>query len=148
MGKRVTFTVTAESTAARPTIFRLLRDGSTWPRWTPIGSFSLERPGTDGLESVGAIRRFRTGAVTSREELLALEPDRSISYTALSGLPIRNHRADVELTDRPAGTLITWREDFQAKIPGTAAFIHWFLRLFMQRCANGLARHAAKPDAG
>ena len=40
-------------------------------------------------------------------------------------------------------TAITWREDFVATRPGSAGLIGWFLRGFVQRCADGLARHAA-----
>lgn len=143
MGKRVTFTVTATSTADRHAVYELLRDGATWPEWSPIGSFALERPAPGGGEGVGAVRRFSTGFARSREEIVELRPDQSISYRALSGLPIRRHRADVDLADGPSGTVVSWREDFEALVPGTAAMLEWFLRRFVQRCADGLARQAA-----
>jgi Polyketide cyclase / dehydrase and lipid transport len=85
-----------------------------WPVWSPLGSFRLEREGRDGGEGLGAIRVFRTATVSSHEEIVAYEPGRSFSYSALSGMPIRSHRADVELTGRDGGTAITWREDFVA----------------------------------
>ena len=114
MGKRVTFSVSAWSSAPPGAVYDLLRDGATWPQWSPIGSFRLEREGPDGGESLGAIRVFRTATVSSREEIVGLEPGRSFSYSALSGMPIRSHRADIELTERDGGTAITWREDFVA----------------------------------
>jgi hypothetical protein len=146
MGKKVTFTVSAWSAAPPAVIYDLLCSGATWPQWSPIGSFRLEREGRDGGESLGAIRVFTTNGVHSREELVGFEPGRSFSYSALSGLPIRDHRADVTLTERDGGTVIDWHEDFRAKVPGTGWLHDWFLRRFVQRCADGLARHAASLD--
>ena len=143
MGKRVTFSVSAWSPARPGAVYDLLCAGATWPEWSPIGAFRLEREGSDGGESLGAIRVFTTGTVASREELVGFRPGRAFSYSALSGLPIRSHRADVELSERDGGTAISWREDFRAKLPGTGWALEWFLRRFVQRCADGLARHAA-----
>jgi Polyketide cyclase / dehydrase and lipid transport len=142
MGRRVTFTVSAWSSARPGVVYDLLRSGATWPQWSPIGSFRLEREGSDGGESLGAIRVFTTGTVASREELVGFEPEHAFSYVALSGLPIRAHRADVELDESDGGTAISWREDFRAKLPGTGWLLEWFLRRFVQRCADGLARQA------
>jgi len=142
MAKRVTFAVQASTRASAAEVYRLLRDGATWPTWSPLGSFRLEREGREGGESDGAIRVFRTGTVRSREELVDLCPDRSLSYIALSGLPLRAHRADVELTAHDDGTTITWREAFEPKIPGTGRFLRMFLRRFIQRSADGLASYA------
>ena len=143
MGRKVTFTVSAWSAAPPAVVYDLLCQGATWPQWSPIGSFRLEREGRDGGESLDAIRVFTTATVHSREELVGFEPGRSFSYSALSGLPIRDHRADVTLAESDGGTAISWREGFQVKIPGTAWQYKLFLRWFVQRCADGLARHAA-----
>jgi len=152
MGKRVTFSVSAWSSAPPGVVYDLLRDGATWPVWSPLGSFRLEREGRDGGESLGAIRVFRTATVSSHEEIVGYEPGRSFSYSALSGMPIRSHRADIELTGRDGGTAITWREDFVAMKGvgevGGGTLIGWFLRGFVQRCADGLARHAASLQHG
>ena len=152
MGKRISFSVSAWSSAPPAAVYDLLRDGATCPQWSPIGSFRLEREGRDGGESLGAIRVFRTATVSSREEIIGFEPGRSFSYSALSGMPIRSHRADVELTARDGGTAITWREDFVAVKwageVGGGPLIGWFLRGFVQRCVDGLARHATSANHG
>jgi hypothetical protein len=144
MSRRVTFSVSAWSAAAPAVVYDLLCSGATWPQWSPIGSFRLEREGRDGGESLGAIRVFTTSGVRSREELVGFEPGRSFSYSALSGLPIRDHRADVTLAESDGGTAICWREDFRAKVPGTGWLYERFLRWFVQRCADGLAGHAGR----
>ncbi len=145
MGTRVTFEVTATSRATPAQVYALLRSGATWPSWSPIGAFALARPDGDGGEGIGAVRLFTTGGVRSREEIVELTPDTSIGYRAIAGLPIRDHRADVRLAPNDRGTTITWREDFRAKVPGTAGALGWFLRRFVQQCADGLAAHAAGP---
>ena len=65
MGKRREFTVTTTTTADPRSVFALLKDGASWPTWSPIGSFRLERQDPSGGEGVGAIRVFTTGAVHS-----------------------------------------------------------------------------------
>jgi len=143
MGKHVSFAVSAQSTAEADTIWKLLADGATWPSWSPIGRFVLEREGTEGGESVGAIRSFRTGMANSREELLELSPGKRLRYSALSGMPFTNHEASVDLEPTSTGTTITWHEDFDAKT-GHAWYLKPFLTNFVTRCANGLATHAAR----
>ena len=133
----------ARASAKPAAVYQLLCSGRTWPDWSPIGSFDLEREGTDGGESLGAVRVFKTGTVRSREELVDLRPDKRLSYVALSGLPIRGHRADVELEEHDDGTTITWHEDFEAKVPGTGWLLGWFVKGFAKRCAEGLAAHAS-----
>lgn len=135
--------VTATTTAPAGAVYALLRDGATWPVWSPLGSFELEAPGPEGGESLGAIRIFRTGRFTSRERIVELVPDRRFSYALLSGLAIKGYRADVDLTEGPDGTTIRWHSSFEAKVPGFGGFYRRMLQKFLQRCADGLARAAA-----
>jgi uncharacterized protein YndB with AHSA1/START domain len=135
--------VTARSTAPPETVYRLLAEGGTWPTWSPLESFRLERPAADAPEGVGAIRVFRTGRTTSREEIVELVPGCRLSYALLSGLPLRGYRADVDLTQVDGGTLIRWRSSFTARVPGTGPLYRWALAKFIRRCADGLAAHAA-----
>jgi Polyketide cyclase / dehydrase and lipid transport len=136
---------TAGSPAA---VYALLADGSTWPEWSPIGSFELEKPGVgtpDGVgEGVGAVRIFTTGRIRSRERVVAAQPDELFSYTLISGLAVRDYRAVVTL--RPAdsgGTVIHWRSTFKAKVPGTGWIYQRQLSAFIGRTVNGLAAWAS-----
>ncbi|WP_412538097.1 SRPBCC family protein [Longispora sp. K20-0274] len=132
------------STPATPaTVHALLRDGATWPAWSPLTSFTLERPGPDAPEGVDAIRVFRTGRSTSRERVSAVVPDRRFGYELLSGLPLTDYRAFVDLTPTPGGTEIHWHSTFRAKVPGTGWAYRLALGLFIRRCARGLAEYAA-----
>ncbi|HEY2636983.1 MAG TPA: SRPBCC family protein, partial [Solirubrobacteraceae bacterium] len=135
------------TTAADPaTVYALLRDGATWPTWSPLGSFELERPAPDGEpEGVGAVRIFRTGRVTSRERIVELVPERRLSYILLSGLPLRGYRADVDIIPQDDGTTkIRWHSTFAPKVPGTGWLYRLTLGRFIGRVVDGLAAHAAR----
>jgi hypothetical protein len=131
------------SAASPDVVYALLRDGSSWPTWSVIGSFALEHEGREGGESLGAIRVFRTGLVKSVEEIVALEPNRRFGYRLVSGLPVRDYRSFVDLEPGDGGTTIHWHSSFTAKIPGTSWFWRRFIRRVVTGCAEGLARHAA-----
>jgi hypothetical protein len=136
--------VRAWTPASPAEVYRLLRDGATWPVWSPLDSFELEREGREGGESLGAHRIFRTGRSTSREEIVELRPDRRLSYALLSGLPLRDYRADVDLEPRDGGTAIHWHSRFHPLYPGTGILFRLTLGKFIKRCANGLADYAAR----
>lgn len=137
---QVTFSVSVWSAAPPAVVWGLVRDGSTWPSWTSIGSFALAREAPEGGEGVGAVRRFKTGLVRSTEEITDLVPDRRLDYRQLTGVPISDHLASVELQPARGGTDIVWNESFKSRVPGQAAFLRWFIR----RCAKGLAARAAE----
>jgi Polyketide cyclase / dehydrase and lipid transport len=137
----------AWTAASASEVYALLRDGTTWPVWSPIESFELEAEGAGGGESLGAIRVFRTGRATSREEIVVLDPDASFGYALLSGLPLRGYRALVDLAPRDGGTEIHWHSTFRAKFPGTGGIFRRFLGGFIQQCVDGLATAASADHA-
>jgi uncharacterized protein YndB with AHSA1/START domain len=132
------------SAADPEAVYRLLTDGSTWPRWSPIESFELEQPGVGPPEGVGAIRVFRRGRTTGRDQILELVPDRSISQASLSGLPIRNYVGVVDLESAPGGgTAIHWHSSFFPKVRGTGWIVERGIGRFLEQCTHGLAAYAA-----
>jgi hypothetical protein len=134
--------ITAEAPA--DVVYGLLRDGASWPQFSPLGSFELERPGESEREGIGAIRVFRTGRVTSREEIVELEPDRRLSYVLLSGLAIRGYRAVIELVPSGEATEIRWHSSFDPKVPGTGWLYRLQLKRFIERLVRGLAAAAER----
>jgi polyketide cyclase/dehydrase/lipid transport protein len=136
------------TTAADPaTVYALLRDGATWPEWSPIDSFELERPGTGEPEGVGAVRVLRSGRVTGRDTIVELVADRRFSYTHASSLPVKNYRGDVDLEPVDGGTEIRWVSQFDPKIPGTGAAMRRALDGFVASLVSGLADRAAADAA-
>lgn len=138
--------VFARSSAPPAEVWRWLADGRSWSTWTNLQRSELEREGVPAPDGVGAIRRFSTGPGASREEVVAFEPPHHLGYILLSGLPVRSYRCDVELTPDGAGTLITWRSQFEPKLPGSGALMAVFLRAILTTFARGLARHTTRPS--
>jgi Polyketide cyclase / dehydrase and lipid transport len=140
--------VTAQTQASPPAVFALLTDGSTWPRWSPIEAFELEREGDPPPEGPGAIRVFRRGRTIGRDEIADVAPDRHFSYVSLSGLPVRAYRADIELDLAAGGTDIRWQASFVPKMPGTGWLLERGLRRFLDQCARGLVDYADDTSPG
>lgn len=103
----------------------------------------MDRPDADGHEGPGAMRVFSTGPFRTREQVVEVTPPRHFSYVMVSGLPIRNYRADIDLEARPDGTLLHWRAAFEAKVPGTGWLFRSYLKRFLQQSATGIAAAAS-----
>jgi uncharacterized protein YndB with AHSA1/START domain len=134
--------VRASSTAPPDRAFALLADARSWPRWAPFDESTVEEG-----EGVGELRRFQTGRRTTRERVTALEPPHRFAYELVSGIPIRDYRAEVALTPANGGTEIRWRSSFRAKIPGTGGLVRRRLQRFIEQTAEGLAREAEQAPA-
>jgi len=130
---------TVASAATPDAIFDLLADGSTWPEWSPLGSFELIEPGDGIPEGLGAVRLFTTGRHKSRERVVERRPGEVFSYALEAGLPLRDYRAVITLTPADGGTAIRWRSTFRAKVPGTGWLYRWQLNKFIGRTVAGLA---------
>jgi len=143
-----TLEVSARSTAAPGVVWALLVDATAWSRWSRIPRAVREREGTPAPDGVGSIRKLGAAGFGSREEVVAFEPERHFAYTLLSGLPVREYRADVELNPDGDGTTIVWRARFTPRWPMTGPALEWFLRRTLTGFATGLARYAANPDLG
>jgi uncharacterized protein YndB with AHSA1/START domain len=133
-----------EMTAKAPpaTVFALLADGSTWPSWSPVGSFELVQAGDGDPEGVGAVRIFRTGRVRTTERVIMSKPNERFSYKLISGLAVRDYLATVQLVESGDRTVITWRSTFRAKVPGTGWIYRRQLSTFIGLTVNGLAAAA------
>lgn len=128
-------------------VWSLVADASGWQRWSPMDESGLEQPGSPEADGVGAIRRFRTGRIVSREQVIAFEGPRRLAYTLLSGLPLRDYRADVLLTPSPSGTRVEWKSQFRAKVFGTGWIYGFMLRRFLRQLLAALAAEAEKKQA-
>lgn len=146
MGRQeVEVRVTARADA--DTVYGLLADGAGWPMWAVFDSFELEQPSAAGGEGLGSIRIFRSHRYgrnyASHERIVELTPGRRLSYELTGGLPLRDYRADVDLSPVDAGTEIRWRATFRATVPGTGWMYRRALTDVFRKCARGLAAQAA-----
>jgi len=143
--RRQLIDITTTTLADPAALYALLRDGASWPDWSPIDSFELEKQGADAPEGIGAVRVFRNGRIEGRDTIAELVTDRRFGYTHVSGLPIKDYRADVDLEPDGTGTRIRWRASFRPAVPGTGPFLRLALGRFLRQCAEGLADHADEP---
>jgi hypothetical protein len=129
-------------------VWAILDDVSTWASWGPFDESRIESPGRSHVNSVGSIRAFRVGRTRSREQVVAYEPGRSFSYILLSGLPLKDYRADVTVTDLGAGsTRLEWRSRFRGPIPGTGWIYAKMLQVFLGKIVRAADAAVAAPVA-
>lgn len=130
------------------TVWEVLSDHGAMSRWTRIPSASLEREGDPPPNGVGAIRRLGAGPVVSREEVLLFEPPTRMSYTILSGVPVRGYRADVTLTaTSDGGTDVRWQAGFESGPPLLGGVLRAFLDGAIRQLASSLKREAERRSA-
>lgn len=107
--------VATGTTSAPPErVWALLGDLAHWPDWSSFDAVEVERPGDPPPHGVGAIHVMISGGgkYRVREEVLVYEPPKHYAYSMLSGLPLRDYRADVTLTTNGDGTAVEWRSTF------------------------------------
>ena len=137
----IRISATAHSSAEPSRVFAILKDAPGWPSWSIFDSVEFERPGQDEPHGVGSIHTFVTRLSRSREEVVELIPDRRLSYIVLSGFPIREYRAVVEIAGEPdGGSRITWSSSFFPKYRGTG----WFWRLLFGQTLKTVSRQLAR----
>lgn len=134
--------------APRERVWALVSDGAGWKDWAGVVKSSLEREGSPPPDGVGAIRLLGPRPFGSREEVIVWEPPSHLGYVILSGVPVRNYRADINLSESIADdgsqvTLIDWSAKFDAKLPGTGALLRVGLGAMIGRFARRAARQAA-----
>ena len=145
MSKTREIDIEVHTDATPEAVYALLADGSTWPAWSTIESVTLEREGSPAREGVGAVRVNKRGRVTGRDEIVELVPNRRFAYRALSGLPVRDYFAQVDIEPTPTGASIRWHASFRPSFPCTGRVLQRGIRGFLDECLNGLARYAATP---
>ena len=141
---RWTFTSSARSSAPIDVVWPLIGQAERWKEWSWMTRTFLLRPGAPDPDGIGALRRFALGPAGSREEVVAWDPPHHLGYIAVSGLPVRYYRADVDLETDNGGTLVTWRGRFDELVPGTGPA----LRLLLTRLTAGFATRVTRYAEG
>jgi hypothetical protein len=149
---RQTATACVVTSATPEAIWSLVADLSTWTTWAPFETATLESEGHPDPNGAGAVRRFRRGRFTTREEVTAYVANRQLTYRLLSGLPLRDYEATIDIRPRDGQTQITWSSTFSSRIPGMGGAFRRGMQKIYAEYAGGLARAAeshpvAKPDA-
>lgn len=138
------FSYEIEARAAAPVedVWPLLGEARRWQDWSFLTRTYLEREGSPDPDGPGAIRRFTRAGFGSREQVLASEPPHRLSYTILSGFPVRHYRSEITLVPEGDGTRIVWTARFDPLVPGTGRLTRALLRRVIGRFATEAARYA------
>jgi Polyketide cyclase / dehydrase and lipid transport len=140
MGKYVV-EARARSHAPPESVWEVLEDVPRWAEWGPWNSSELEREGAPPPGGVGAVRLLKRFAMTLREELTEFEPPARMAYKLLSGLPVRDYRAEVSLSPDGDSTELRWRAEFDA-LPGVGPLYRWQLQKAFEDITETVARRA------
>jgi hypothetical protein len=138
----------AHSTADRETVWRVVADAPSWSSWGAWSKSELQREGDPPPGGVGSIKALTSETrrpVVSVEEVTVFEPPARFGYRLLSGLPLRAYEAQIALAEAPGGgTDITWRSQFDPKIPLTGGLFRRALQRFTADAVQRLAREAER----
>jgi uncharacterized protein YndB with AHSA1/START domain len=131
----------ASSKAPPAKVWDVLADVPRWAEWGPWNSTTFEREGDPPPGGVGAVRLLKRFAMTLREELTAYEPPRHMAYQLLSGMPVRDYRAEVTVSGSGEGSELHWRSEFDA-LPGVGELYRWQLQKGFEDITASVARAA------
>jgi hypothetical protein len=135
----------ATSRADAEVIFKHLAVAEAWSEWGSFPSRARrERAGEGAPNGVGAVRAIPP----AREQVVEYDPPRHYAYIAISGLPLKEYRADVTLEEKGGQTLIHWKAAFEPKYRGTGAFMRLFLDKMLTSFARRVAYHCEHCEPG
>jgi hypothetical protein len=138
----------AHSNAPREAVWSVLADGRRWSEWGPWQKAELEQEGTPPPDGVGAIRRLTRRPVVNRERVTVFDPPERFGYEVISGMGLRNYRAEVRLSESDGGTGIHWHSEFDgARLPGAALLLRRMLDGFIADVVRRVAREAERRQA-
>jgi uncharacterized protein YndB with AHSA1/START domain len=116
-------------------------DHLSWNDWAGLGKVVLDRQGTPAPNGTGCVRAIGPRGFQAFEEVLAFEPPQRMTYRLVKGgLPIKNHLGEVLFSAHDKGTLITWRCQFDSRIPGLGPVFRAFITWLFGAALRGLVR--------
>jgi Polyketide cyclase / dehydrase and lipid transport len=134
--------ITASLDASPDALFAWLGDSTSWPDWTPIDQCEIVHPGDRA--GLGEVRVFTNGRFKVREAIVERVSGRRLTYTLLDGLPLRDYRAEIDLSPEGDGTRLRWHTTFSSKRPGLGWAYRRALRKATRQFIDGLAAVAAR----
>jgi hypothetical protein len=123
--------VEAEQTAeATPeTVWAIISDATQYPQFGPWSAAGYRNkdgdppPGTVGnVYWLKSSRRTYLRYATSVEKIVELNEGRSLAYTVVGGIPVKNYRAEITLTPVEGGTHIRWAATWDSTLGGRIVY--------------------------
>ena len=147
MPERIQVQASTVSSAQPDEIYALLVNSATYPLWSMIRYYESLRSGREGLHDVGALRLFKTNAITvMREEVTDVVPNGRVGYTLLSGFPLLDYRSQTTLEKTTSGTRIIWESSFYPKYPLTAGYWRRLMAWVLRKLVRSLSEAAEDPE--
>ncbi len=140
-----TFSSSTPIAAPQAVAWEVMTDHELYARWVPRCRVELETEGSPDRNGVGAVRVFRTGPVSTSEEITAFDPPHRMAYRILSiPLPVRNCRSEMLLVEgEQAGSCtLHWDSWFEPVIPFTGGIIGKVMASAVEKMAAGIATEA------
>lgn len=125
-------------------VWDLLTDHAAYDQWTPVPTARLETPGDDDPRGVGAVRFLGAGSLGMREQVVAHVPNEHLAYGIISGLPVRDHRADVWLEDGGGWTSLVYEGRFESAVPGGGPVIGLVMQTVIRALVSSLEKAATR----
>jgi len=123
------------------TVWDRYTDHVSWTDWAGLGRVRLERQGVPAPNGVGCVREMSNLGVKLYEEVLTFDRPQRMTYRIVRGaMPIRDHQGEVVFEPRDGGTLVTWRCQFDSRIPGMGGAFRALLTRLFRNALQNLAR--------
>ena len=135
----INFEIRRSSTAPPDRVFALLSDAPSWGTWfKPARNVSWEA----GAEPPVRLVNVAPG-LTVREVVVEETAPTHHAYSIRSVIPVKDHRADVWLSERAdGGTDIRWVCGANPKLPGSGMAVKFLLSTAVDRLCAALVKGA------
>ncbi len=97
-------------------------------------SVTRVRDGRTEPDGAGSVRSLRIWPLPAfEEEVVAVDPGRSLDYRISRGSPLRGHSGRIVVEARGAGCRVTWSIRFGSAVPGLAPVVRVGLQQALRR---------------
>lgn len=123
------------------TVWDRYTDHASWTEWAGLGRASLDREGAPSKNGVGCVRCFSNLGIKVFEEILTFDRPRRMTYRVVrGGIPIKDHLGEVMFEPHGQGTLVTWRCQFESRVPGLGGVFRALVTRIFRSALEGLSR--------
>jgi hypothetical protein len=122
----ITFSIKRELNVSSDKLWKLL--GDFGHSLSPNINIKLEKQGKSESNGIGSIRIVTIGKRQFRERLENIKPQCNISYSLVSGAPVKNYTGNIDIEPISKNTLITWNVQFRPKVFGSGWIVKWFVK--------------------
>ncbi len=130
------------------TVWDIVSNHRAYPSWTPVRSARLDTEGDGHPDGVGAVRFLGVGNLGARERMLEFDPPTHLAYTIVSGVPVRDYRADMWLqATADGGTDLRWVGSFASAPPGMARVLRAFLEAVLRDTGDRVVKEGRRRAA-